>query len=80
MMKFMDSVDHPLDWWALGGYERVMRETGLSNAQAHHAVHKAIADYFQRTGDPRWRPFGHRGYTQLKRAIMDGLVLDNELR
>lgn len=75
----MDSVDHPLDWWALGGYERVMHETGCTKPQARHAVHKAIADYFRRTGDPLWRPFGHRGYTQLKRANMDGPVLDNEL-
>lgn len=75
----MDSVDHPLDWWALDGYERVMRETGLAKPQARHAVHKTIAEYHQRTNDLIWRPFGHRGYAQLKRAIMDGLVLNNDL-
>lgn len=78
-IKGMDSVDHPLDWWALGGYARVMRETGLTKPQARRAVHKTIANYYRRTGNPIWHPFGHRGYTQLKRAIMDGLVLDNDL-
>lgn len=56
-----------------------MRETGLAKPQARHAVHKTIAEYYRRTNGPIWRPFGHRGYTQLKRANMDGPVLDNEL-
>lgn len=75
----MDSVDHPLDWWAYGGYPAVMRELGCSQATARHKVHAKIADYFQRTGDPIWKPVGHRGYTQLCRAIMDDQVLNNDL-
>jgi hypothetical protein len=76
----MDSVDHPLDWWAVGGYALVMRELGCSKAQARHAVHRTIQAYFRRTGDARWRPIGHRGYSQLRRAIMAGRMLDNDLR
>lgn len=76
----MDSVDHPLDWWAVGGYAPVMRELGCTKAAARHAVHHTIRAYFRRTADPRWRPIGHRGYAQLRREIMAGRMLDNELR
>jgi hypothetical protein len=76
----MDSVDHPLDYWADGGYPAVMRELGCTKAQARHQVHAKINDYFRRTGDPIWKPIGNRGYAQLRRAIMAGQVLDNELR
>ncbi len=75
----MDSVDHPLDWWAYGGYPAVMRELGCTKTVARHKVHAKIAEYFQRTGDPIWKPMGHRGYTQLRRAIMAGRVLNNDL-
>ncbi|MDP9368606.1 MAG: hypothetical protein M3Q03_10090 [Chloroflexota bacterium] len=75
----MDSVEHPLDWWAYGGYPAVMRELACTQAVARHKVHAKIEEYFQRTGDPIWKPVGHRGYTQLRRAIMDGQVLNNEL-
>jgi hypothetical protein len=75
----MDSVDHPLDWWAYGGYPAVMRELKCTKATARHKVHAAIAAYHKRTGNPIWRPVGNRGYAHLRRAIMAGRVLDNEL-
>jgi hypothetical protein len=75
----MDAVDHPLDWWALGGYPAVMRELHCTKTVARHRVHKKIADYFKRTGDPIWHPIGNREYARLRQAIMDGLVLDNDL-
>ena len=75
----MDAVDHPLDWWAYGGYDAVMRELGCTKAQARHKVHAKIDAYFTRTGNPIWRPMGNRGYAQLRRAIMAGQVLDNDL-
>jgi hypothetical protein len=75
----MDPVDHPLDWWAYGGYPAVMRELQCTKTQARHQVHSKIADYYQRTGDPKWRPIGNRGYAQLRRAILAGRVLDNDL-
>jgi hypothetical protein len=76
----MDAVDHPLDWWAYGGHEAVMRELKCTKTQARHRVHQKIKDYFRRTGDPLWRPYGHRGYAQLRRAIMENRALDNDLR
>lgn len=76
----MDSVDHPLDYWAYGGYPAVMRELHCTKAQARHLVHQKIREYFLRTGDPIWKPIGNRGYAQLRRAIMENRVLDNELR
>ncbi len=75
----MDIVDHPLDWWAYGGYPAVMRELSCTKTIARHKVHAKIEEYFKRTGNPIWKPVGHRGYTQLRRAIMDGRVLNNEL-
>ncbi len=75
----MDSVEHPLDWWAYGGYSTVMRELGCTKTVARHKVHAKIEEYFKRTGNPIWKPVGHRGYTQLRRAIMDGRVLNNDL-
>ncbi len=75
----MDSVDHPLDWWAYGGYPAVMRELQCTKTVARHKVHQKIDEYYHRTGDPLWRPVGNRGYAQLRRAIRDGRVLNNEL-
>ncbi len=75
----MDSVEHPLDWWAYGGYPAVMRELQCTKAVARHKVHQKILEYFKRTGDPRWRPVGNQGYARLRQAIMDGQVLDNDL-
>jgi hypothetical protein len=75
----MDSVEHPLDWWAYGGYPAVVRELDCDKTTARHLVHRKIREYHRRTGDPLWRPIGNRGYAQLRRAIMDGRVLDNDL-
>ncbi|MGH2532376.1 MAG: hypothetical protein ACRDJW_08720 [Thermomicrobiales bacterium] len=75
----MDSVDHPLDWWAGGGYPMVMRELGCTKTQARHQVHAKIDEYFRRTGDPIWKPVGNRGYAALRRAIMDNRALNNDL-
>jgi hypothetical protein len=68
----MDPVRHPLDWWAYGGYVEVVHQTGWSLPKARREVRKAIRAY-------GWTPIGHRGYAQLRRAIMDRQVLDNEL-
>ena len=38
----MDSVRHPLDWWAHGGYAEVVRNTGWNFAKARREVRKAI--------------------------------------
>jgi hypothetical protein len=76
----MDAVEPPLDWWALGGYERVMRELHCTKTSARHKVRQKIDDYYQRTGDPIWRPIGNRWYAQLRHAIMAGMVLDNDLQ
>jgi len=76
----MDALDHPLDWWAYGGYAEVMRQLGCGPAQARRVVRQRLKTYFRRTGDPIWRPVGHRGYAQLRRAIMAGQALDNDLR
>ncbi len=75
----MDAVEHPLDWWAYGGYRAVMRELRCTKTIARHKVHAKITEYFQRTGNPLWKPVGHRGYAQLRRAIMEGRVLNNDL-
>ena len=75
----MDSVEHPLDWWAYGGYPMVMRELRRTKTVARHKVRARIDEYYRRTGDPAWKPVGHRGFAALRRKIMQGLVLDNEL-
>ncbi len=75
----MDSVEHPLDWWAYGGYPAVMRELGCTKTIARHKVHATIAKYFARTHDPIWNPIGNAGYARLRRAILAGTVLDNDL-
>ncbi len=75
----MDAVDHPLDWWAYGGYAEVMRQLGCRHAQARRTVKQQLKSYFRRTGDPTWKPVGHRGYARLRRAIMANQTLDNEL-
>ncbi len=76
----MDSVEHPLDWWAYGGYPAVIRELHCTKAVARHKVHQKIEGYYQQTGDPLWRPIGNRGYALLKKEIISGRVLDNDLR
>jgi hypothetical protein len=77
--KHMDAVDHPLDWWAYGGYPAVMRELKCTKAQARHKVHQKITEYYRRTGDPIWRPVGNRGFAQPRRAILRGQLIDNDL-
>jgi hypothetical protein len=76
----MDSVDHPLDWWAYGGYPAVMRERRCTKTVARHKVRKKIDDYYRRTSDPIWRPIGNRGHAQLRRATMAARVLDSDLQ
>ena len=68
----MDPVKHPLDWWAYGGYAEVVRQTGWSLPKARREVRKVIKHY-------GFKPIGHRGYTELRRRIMDGEVLYKEL-
>lgn len=68
----MDPVKHPLDWWAYGGYEYVMRETGWNRRKAAREVRKAIKAY-------GLRPIGHRAYEELRKQIMEGRLLDKDL-
>ena len=65
-------MKHPLDWWAYGGYDEVVRQTGRNTAKARREVRKAIKSY-------GWNPIGHAGYAELRRQIMDGEVLDKDL-
>jgi hypothetical protein len=69
----MDPVKHPLDWWAYGGYDEVIRNTGWDRAKARREVRKAIESY-------GWNPIGHAAYEDLRRKIMDGDLLDNVLQ
>jgi hypothetical protein len=75
----MDAVNHPLDWWAYGGYPLVMRELRCTKSAARHRVRREIAAYFRWTGDPLWRPCGSRGYRELRRAIMENRALPDDL-
>ncbi|MGI8486684.1 MAG: hypothetical protein ACR2OU_20800 [Thermomicrobiales bacterium] len=68
----MDPVQHPLDWWAYGGYLEVIRQTGWNLPKARREVRKAMRFY-------GLHPIGHRGYNDVRRRIMNGEVLDNEL-
>lgn len=68
----MDQVQHPLDWWAFGGYHEVVRQTGWNLPKARREVKKAIKRY-------GWNPIGHDGYEALRQQIMDGVVLDKDL-
>lgn len=76
----MVSVEHPLDWWAYGGYSEVMRQLGCTKAQARRLVHAKIREYLQRTGNPIWHSIGNRGCAARRRAIMENRALDNELQ
>ncbi len=71
----MDAVRHSLDWWAYGGYLAVMRELRCTKTTARHKVRAHINAYYERTGDPLWKPVGNRGFARLRRAILDGRVL-----
>jgi hypothetical protein len=75
----MDSVDHPLDWWAYGGYPAVMRELKCSKTTALHNVRQKLDEMYRRTKDPVWRPFGNRGHARLRRATMAGQMVNNDL-
>lgn len=68
----MEVVRHPLDWWACGGYEEVIRHTGWNLAKARREVRKAIESY-------GWNPIGHAGYQELRQRIMDGGLIDKDL-
>jgi hypothetical protein len=75
----MDAVEHPLDWWAFGGYDLVRRELHCAEAEARRRVRLKFRDYHQVTGDPIWQPRGSAGYATLRRAILEGHVLFNDL-
>ncbi len=68
----MDTVRHPLDWWAFGGYDEVIRQTGWNAAKARREVKKVIRAY-------GWNPIGRRGYEKLRNDIMAGRMLDHDL-
>lgn len=69
----MDPVRFPLNAWAFGGYKEVMRQTGWSLPKARREVRKAMRAY-------GFNPIGHAGYEEVRRRIMDGEVLDKELK
>lgn len=69
----MDPVIFPLNAWAYGGYQEVMRLTGWNLPKARREVRKAMRAY-------GFNPIGHAGYEEVRRRIMDGEVLDKELR
>ena len=75
----IDSIEHPLDWWAYGGYAEVMRQLGCTHAQARRTVKQHLKQHWRRTGDPIWRPVGHGGHARLRRAIMTGELIDHDL-
>jgi len=68
----MDQVRHPLDWWALGGYDEVMRQTGWNLAKARREVKKTIKRY-------GWHPIGHAGYETLRQRLMNGEMTNRDL-
>jgi hypothetical protein len=68
----MDQVQHPLDWWAEGGYDEVMRQTNWNRPKARREVKKAIKRY-------GWNPIGHQGYEELRQRIMTGRMMDHDL-
>jgi hypothetical protein len=76
---YMDTVAHPLDWWAYGGYPAVVRELRCIKAHARHRVHQKIVEHYRRTGHPLWHPVGNRGFAELRHAIMQSRVLNNVL-
>jgi hypothetical protein len=68
----MYALPHPLDWWVVGGYTEVVRQTGWTLPKARREVKKAIKSY-------GWNPIGHAGYEALRQAIMDGNMTDRDL-
>jgi hypothetical protein len=43
------ALDHPLDWWAHGGYPAVMPQLGCTKIIAHHKVPQKIGEYYRHT-------------------------------
>jgi hypothetical protein len=76
----MDPLEHPLDWWAYGGYPAVMRELNCTEPAARRKVRLKIADYYHRTGNPLWKSIGHAGYERLRQSILSGTALANDLQ
>lgn len=68
----MDSVQHPLDWWAYGGHAEVMRNTGWSLPKARREVRKVIRAY-------GWNPIGRQGFDASRRRVMADNVFDHNL-
>jgi len=82
--------DHPLDWWAQGGYELVCREYAKreptvdwsyakGRRRAYKRVHAAINAMHRATGDPRWKPVGHEGHEKLRQMILRNALWDHDL-
>ncbi len=68
----MDPVQHPLDWWAHGGYAEVVRQTGWNLPKARREVKKTIKRY-------GWNLIGHAGYELLRKKIMNSEMFDRVL-
>jgi hypothetical protein len=62
----MDQVKHPLDWWAHGGYDEVVRQTGWNLPRARREVRKVIKAYGP-------KPTGHAGYEALRQQVMNDM-------
>lgn len=72
IIEGMYFMPHPLDWWAVGGYDEVIRQTGWNRARARREVKKAIKAQ-------GWNPIGHQGYEALRQRLVRGDHLDHEL-
>ena len=83
-------VDHPLDWWARGGLEAVCRGYAKlepekdwsyphAKRRAYKRVHGMLNRYYKRTGDPIWKPVGHKQHEQLKEKILRFKTTNHDL-
>lgn len=68
----MYTTTHPLDWWAIGGYAEVVRQTGWTLPKARREVRKAIRAQ-------GWNPIGHKGYQELRAQLLRGAHHNHEL-
>lgn len=84
----MEPVELPLQWWAEGGYPEVARQLErhqkpgdrpVTPERCRRLVRGLLRRRFKATGDPVWKPFGHRGHEELRRRLRENRVLDHDL-